>query len=85
MNDVYWERNQLVLALTKLYKSWSSIEPQEPEWLIIFIELPTGQVSWHVPKAEYDQYFSHLPVEPNVWDGHTTEEKYDRLRALTNV
>jgi hypothetical protein len=43
-------------------------DPQEPEWPVAFIELPTGQVSWH------------LPQHPNAWDGHTTEEKYKRIR-----
>lgn len=44
------------------------IDPKEPDWPVAFIELPTGQVSWH------------LPQHPNAWDGHTTEEKYDRIR-----
>lgn len=43
------------------------IDPIEPEWPAIYIELPTGQVSWH------------LPVHAVAWDGHTTEEKYARI------
>jgi hypothetical protein len=43
------------------------IDPQEPDWPVAFIELPQGQVSWHVPQ------------HTSVWDGHTTEEKYTRL------
>jgi hypothetical protein len=35
--------------------------------LIGYIELPTGQVSWHLP--EFD----------GEWDGHTSEQKYDRI------
>lgn len=44
-------------------------DPKDPEWCVAFIELPTGQVSWH------------MPPHPNPWDGHTTEEKYARIRA----
>jgi hypothetical protein len=36
------------------------------DWPIIFIELPTGQVSWHVP------------AYAGEWDGHTTPQKYER-------
>lgn len=50
------------------YPSGIRIDPKEPEWPCAFIELPTGQVSWHLPQH---------PVE---WDGHSTEEKYDRCR-----
>lgn len=42
----------------------------EPDWPIVYIELPTGQVSWHMP-----QYGG--AVDP--WDGHSVEEKYRRI------
>ena len=86
----YKERNQLVLVLAKLAppgKAWLSKHPEEDkewddEWrTIVFLELPTGQVSWHLHDNEVAD-FSFLPVQPNTWDGHTTEEKYRRLRAL---
>lgn len=41
-----------------------------PGWLVVFIGLPTGQISWHVP--EY----------PDAWDNHTTEEKFDRIEKF---
>jgi hypothetical protein len=46
------------------------IDPAEPEWPVAYIELPAGQVSWH------------LPQHVKVWDGHDTAEKYRRCRAL---
>lgn len=45
-------------------------DPNDPAWVIAFIELPTGQVSWH------------LPCYVGEWDGHTTAEKYHRVRAF---
>lgn len=45
------------------------IDPDEPEWPVAYIELPTGQVSWHTPQHEKD------------WDGHTTEHKFMRIGA----
>lgn len=43
-------------------------DPAEPGWPVVYIQLPTGQVSWHVPEYE-------VP-----WDGHDTPEKYRRCR-----
>lgn len=89
-DGAYWERNQLVAALTKLFPSWREKHPDsdatwESDWRnIIFIELPTGQASWHIHDSEYD-YFKDLPQSAHSicsWDGHTTEEKYARLAAL---
>ncbi|HHH39024.1 MAG TPA: hypothetical protein ENK50_05555 [Sedimenticola sp.] len=50
------------------YAAGYRIDPDEPEWPVAFIELPTGQVSWHMPQ------------HPIPWDGHSTDEKYDRCR-----
>lgn len=38
---------------------------------VAYIELPAGQVSWHMPE------------HPIPWDGHTTREKIDRILAFT--
>jgi len=43
------------------------IDPSEPEWPVVYIELPTGQVSWHLPQHKHE------------FDGHVTGEKYLRL------
>lgn len=82
----YWERNQLVLFLTKLYPSCVGIDDdaESPEWAyVVYVNSPEGQLSWHVHEDEIKQYFPHLTIHPGVlWDGHTTEEKYERLRRL---
>lgn len=87
-NFAYWERNQLVCFLSKLYPAWLEKHPKEDkswddDWRnIVFVQLPTGQASWHIHESEYNN-FRHLPVrEINSWDGHSTEEKYDRLSSV---
>lgn len=42
-------------------------DPEQPAWPVVFITLPTGQVTWHI-----EQF-----AEP--WDGHDVEEKYRRV------
>jgi hypothetical protein len=71
----YVSRNRLIYealyVATKCgYEVGFRIDPQETEWPVAFIQLPTGQVSWHLPQ------FSH------PWDGHSTEEKFRRIREF---
>ena len=42
-------------------------DTNEPDWPVAYIELPSGQVSWHVPQ------------HARPWDGHSTQEKYQRI------
>lgn len=58
------------LALCLGYPVGIRIDPDASQWPVIYIELPTGQVSWHMPQHESE------------WDGHTTEEKHARIAAF---
>lgn len=84
IDAVYRERDQLVAALSKCFPAWiGPVDDAEPGWChAVYIDLQTGQVSWHVPDHELLELFSHLPIGTTDWDGHTTEEKYRRLNAL---
>jgi hypothetical protein len=84
-DKAYWERNQLIAYLSKIFDSWTEKHPSqdvewESEWRnIIFISFPEGLFSWHIHDSEMI-YFSHLKVkEGNSWDGSSTEEKYKSL------
>ena len=41
---VYAERNQLVAALSKLFPA---VRYCDGVWTAVYVDLPTGQVSWH--------------------------------------
>jgi len=60
----------------------------EPGWQnCVMIDLPTGQISWHIKDSEED-WFSEdrmMRAYTGEWDGHTTEEKYQRVLAFANV
>lgn len=83
----YAERNQLVAALSKVFPSYLAQHPAEDrdwedDWrTIVFIDLPTGQVSWHIHEAE-KPLFAHLETQENRWDGHGEELKRHRLGSL---
>ena len=57
-------------AMSCGYQVGIRIDPSEPEWPVVYIELPTGQVSWHMPQHNKE------------WDGHSTEEKVDRVKRF---
>lgn len=73
-NDTNYDvRYGLVLEIMCLankmgYPNGVRIDESEPEWPVFYIELPTGQVSWH------------MPAHKHIWDGHTTEEKFQRIK-----
>lgn len=81
----YLERNQVVAALAKCFPSGTkqtAIEGWDKEWHgCVFIDLPTGQASWHYHDS-HAHLFAGLPEYQGVWDGHTTPEKYERLAGL---
>jgi hypothetical protein len=49
------------------------IDPAEPEWPVVYIVLPTGQISWHMPQIDEE------------WDGHSTEEKHRRINEYLDA
>lgn len=87
---VYAERNKVVAALAVMARraGWKCGigthlgETWEPDWrTTILIDLPTGQVSWHVHDSEV-QWFAFLGPYDGKWDGHSTVAKYERLANL---
>ena len=86
----YKERDMvLALAVSALmahgFPCWlGRHEESDPAWEndwrnIVYVELPRGeQLSWHIHDSELP-WFSQLEREDTPWDGHTTEEKYERL------
>jgi Lar family restriction alleviation protein len=89
-NGAYSERDRLVSALSKHYPASLERHPENEEWeddwrWIVYIDLPTGQASWHIHDSELP-LFDHLPrLQGRKWDGHTAEEKYERVSKLEEV
>jgi hypothetical protein len=91
-DEVYEERDRCVAFIVRLaqrlgYEVWLgqhdlSDKDWDPEWRnIVFVQLPTGQLSWHVHASEL-RLFDGIQLRldgGHAWDGHTTEEKYQRM------
>jgi hypothetical protein len=61
------------MAVTGGLEAGFAIDPAEPAWPVAYIELPTGQVSWH------------MPAHKTPFDGHSTPEKYERIRKYREI
>lgn len=82
--DQYLDRNLLVqivaiLALRLGYDAEWGVDPSEPDWPVLYIEMPgeMKQISFHIAKS--DVYMIDLPNGSVVWDGHSTPEKRQRM------
>jgi len=99
IDGAYRERTALVALLAKwarerggvagLGEHEASDASWDPAWrTIVFIEIPTAtghvQASWHVSLADRD-LVEHLPPYSGAWDGHTTEQKYGQISALSRA
>jgi hypothetical protein len=92
-DGAYKERQMCVLAIARAAERlgcpvWlAQHDPADASWdadwrTILFIELHTGQVSWHLHDSEVPMFEQFRYTHPwAAWDGHSTEEKYRRLQA----
>lgn len=86
-DNAYRERARLVAHLASLHPSHiGPTDPAMPDWPVVIIETPAGQMSWHIAPRDVS-LFAHVRPSSAVdraWDGHSSEEKYERLQALIN-
>lgn len=93
LDDVYTERNKCVALLVSMalglgLKAGIGMhedkegETWDDDWRhIAFIDLPAGQVSWHLHDSEM-AWFEGAPKYTGKWDGHSTETKYERILEM---
>lgn len=90
-DEAYQERNQCVALVARmalrlgcragLAKHPESDTSWDADWRnIVFVDLPAGQVSWHLHDLDLP-LFDGLPAYPDAWDGHSTFEKYRRVNS----
>ncbi len=83
-DEAYLDRNLAVQALAKMAEKFGYVVgiKDDPQWPILYINFPTGQVSWHIPRNEMVCSF---PPYDGEWDGHDVEEKRKRLTRFVKV
>jgi len=88
-DGAYLERNKCVALIARMAlamglkagRAKTAIEGWSEDWHgCVYIDLPTGQVSWHFHDSQLS-LFLDLPKYDGTWDGHDTPEKYRRCAA----
>lgn len=79
ISEVYEDRNVLALAFANLahHSGYAVYHYVHDEWSVLAVELAYGQVSWHMRPEDVPEEFEVF--EPVAFDGHTREEKNERL------
>jgi len=81
-DEAYYDRNQLALLCAKMAQKldWKvKVKDEDSEWPIVLINLPNGQISYHIPREEMIGDFE-IDVDETFWDGHFLEEKRENIR-----
>ena len=90
IGELYDHREALYLMLVAqcplnawMCKSMKDGEECEPGWIIVGLETPCGQISYHVSMALYKwlQSIGVREVSESLWDGHDSFQVLDRLSA----
>lgn len=95
--ELYWYRmlyNAMLFnqwarwAEFDVHKSWRHHDGElcfEGNWFVVVATLPTGQISNHYPKKDWEMF--KIPVRPTAaeWDGHTPEEARNRMVKFLSI
>jgi hypothetical protein len=85
--ELYDHRIALFIALMKSHPtiSWCSKVHHDGSsydgWFIAGMDLPTGQISYHLPMSDWDKLGADFPTLDKApeWDGHTPADVVKRL------
>lgn len=82
---LYHERAQVLSLLSLHYPCHLSYsDPQFPEYPVLIMETPHGQLSWHIapPDVELFDHVRRATAEAGAaaYDGHSTAEKHERIQ-----
>lgn len=87
-DQAYFERNNVVAALARLFPSGitkTNIPGWSEDWHgCVYIDLPTGQISYHFHDSQ-GYLFEDLGSYVGEWDGHDKDEVHRRLATLPRL
>ena len=77
-DEAYLDRNLCVQLMERMAQKlgYNVGVKENGDWPILYIDLSTGQVSWHISKTDITGTF---PEYLKGWDGHDVETKRMRL------
>lgn len=79
-DELYEHRCLLFLNLCLTMPNKARIGKTEGGWFVLFLELPTGQISYHLPERMLPFITSKILADlTHQWDGHKSADVIDRL------
>ncbi len=86
MRDAYRQRAHLVALLASMYPSTiGHTDASCPEYAVVIVRFPTGQATWHIAPDDLDLFEHVTKTDVDLWDGHTTEQKYAVIDAYARA
>lgn len=89
IETVYEDRNVAVLSFLSeidiFYPhavGWRENSKTGDDWVAVTADLPEGQVSWSIKRDDVPDWMEEVDIE---YDGHSVEEKLDRLRNFSSL
>lgn len=89
LDGVYHERNMLAMLAAKtmldlgLQAGVGVDEAASPEWShVLFIDVPNGQLSYHLAPHEVKQFRDQLPEYTQPWDGSSKDHHHRLIEAM---
>lgn len=85
---LYSERASCVALIVALgamigWRFGYGLDPQAPDWPVVYVDTPAGQLSWHFSRDDYERCFpGGLPRYAGEWDLHDAPEKYRRCDLI---
>jgi len=89
--ELYEQRHAIFAALCIAHKekAWRARYHAEGDkmdgWFVAGIDLPTGQVSFHMPDKYWDNFKLCQTIPKSKWDGYTTNDVVDRINDFTSI
>lgn len=81
-DELYEHRNRLFISLCLLLRGSARMGKLSEGWFVLFLTLPTGQISYHLPERYYGRLLGRIGVDEEfVWDGHSSGDALERLDA----
>lgn len=87
--ELYDHRHQLFAIVLESYRKWAfktrltADGRESPGWFIAGLQMPFGQITYHMPEEWWDK-LDHIPIiEKNArYDGHSAPDVLRRLERL---
>ena len=81
---LYGDRNQAVILAAQMARQLGyrvGVREDEDGRPVLYIDLPTGQVSWHLQHERIERVLCMFPRYKGEWDGHSRHRRWKRIAA----